>query len=434
MSYFCLLTFILLVFWRPQEWLFPQLYGIPFLDMITYLSVLAMLLEFDTGRAKINWSRPQYKLYIGLFIAALMSHISHFYFAGLMANWATAFRICFFGILLFSSLNSANRMLWIVRVFVFMACFMAVHAILQQVRGFGFGGQEPILSWRPEIEVMVWRSKFFGIFEDPNDMGQMLATAMPFAFVIFKKRSVIGFAIGCAICWLLWLGIDAAWSRGSQVGMVVAAAVMVIQIFPARSFMGLLCVCVVGGLGMLPLTAQLLGAVEYERVDFWGQANWAFKSSPIFGVGLGQVREYIHRSRAVHNAFITCYAELGVFGYFFWFTLIFIALVGLAQTKKHLSKDNSPDTKYLYRLTCWGLAAFMGFLASSYFLSRAFIFPLFFMMSLFGAVPFLAREVSEDAEDMYIPGMRDCVVFGIPLSLASILYIYVSVLIMNALR
>jgi len=172
----------------------------------------------------------------------------------------------------------------------------------------------------------------------------------------------------------------------------------------------------------------------YERLNFWGEANWAFKHNPIFGVGLDFITEFIGGDRAVHNAFVMCYAELGVFGYFFWFTLILVAVIGLSQTKKYVAGDDRSDAKYLHRLSCWGLASFFGFLASAFFLSRAFVFPLFFLISLFGAVPYVARQISEDAKEMYIPGGRDCVILGVPMSLASIVYVYVSILLMNAAR
>jgi len=438
MSFFCLFLFIVMVFWRPQEWLVPALYGWPILDGVVFLSLLAMLLEWDSGKIKMDGKCPQYFLLLGLFIAALMSHVSHGYLAGLLENWVTAFRICFFSLLLFSTMTSVNRLMWVLRVFVFMACFMAIHGILQQDRGYGFGGLHPIMSWRPNIEGAVPRSQFYGIFNDPNDMGQMMATAMPMSFVIFKRKSILSFAVGCAICYLLWVGIEGTWSRGSQIGIAVAAAVILIQMFPPRWFLRLLIACVVAGLGMLPFAGRFLEGSALERMDFWGQANWAFRSSPIFGVGLGMIREYIDKDRAVHNAYVSCYSELGVFGYYFWFCLVMVAILGLFWTKIALPKKPSGvDLRWLQRFAGLGLAALGGFMSSSYFLSRAFIFPLFFLLAMYGAVPFLANELLENSGEepnVRLPTQDVCLKIGIPASLVSIAYVYVSILLLNMAR
>ncbi len=415
----------------------PALYGWPMLDAVIGLSLLALLLEWDSGQVKLDMKRPQYFLLLGLFIAALMSHLSHFYLQGLLDHWMTAFRICFFAFLLFSTMTNVVRMMWVLRVFVFMACFMAIHGILQQDRGYGFGSLPPVMSWRPGLDIMVPRSQFYGIFNDPNDMGQMMATAMPMSFVIFKRKSIISFAIGCALCYLLWIGLEGTWSRGSQVGVAVSAAIILIQIFPRRWFLRLLVLCVIAGLAGLPFVGSFLEGSALERMDFWGQANWVFKRNPIFGVGLGMIHEYIEDDRSVHNAFVSCYSELGVFGYYFWFGLVMTALVGLVRTKVALpKKPTGADLKWLQRSTGWGVAALGGFMASSYFLSRAFVFPLFFLLAMYGAVPFLANSLlSEDDECRVAPPTSDlCLRVGIPASLMSIVYVYVSIILLNMAR
>ena len=434
MSFTLLFAFIVLVFWRPQEWLFPMLYGLPILDAVVYTSVLALLIEWDQGKLKITLSRPQYFLLLNLFIAACMSHIANTYMAGLLTYWIDAFRICFFGILLFATANTPSRLRWVARTFVLLASFMAVHAILQIKRGYGFGPMPPIMSWRPGISHLVPRAQFYGIFGDPNDMGQLLATAMPLAFVFFRRRSILSFAFGCGVCYLLWHGIEATISRGSQIAVIVAAGIMGIQIFPKKWVMPMLTIATLAGLGLLPFAAPFMDGSAMDRVNFWGEANWAFKSHPIFGVGLGMIREYINQSKAVHNAYISCYAEIGTYGYFFWFALLLVGVFGLARSRVLLQGQRGAETKWLYRFCCWGLAAFGGYLASSYFLSRAFVFPLFFLISMFGAVPFVAQELVGDDGPPLVSLKRDVFKIALPVSVFSIFYIYVSILLLNATR
>jgi len=436
MSFGLLYIFIVLVFWRPQEWLVPWLFGIPLLDAVTYGAILALFLEYDSGVIRINKREPQYMLFIGLFIAGLMSHLSWGYLEGLKNNWITLFRLCFFGILLFSSCTTVSRLRWICRAFVVLGLLMAVHAVLQKTRGYGFAGQWPIMSWRPKLDYLVPRSRFFGIFDDPNDLGQFLATSIPLCFVFFKRRGLFQVALGCGAAWLLWRGLDATLSRGSQVGLLASSGVALVMLLFRRKYPFFLALGLCASLLAIPFSGRFFGDA-WERVDLWGQANYAFKTKPLFGVGMGMISDYLDESKVPHNAYVHCYSELGVFGFFFWSTLLLLAFVGLLQTRRALRDCDNSEGQWLYRFSAWGLAALAGYAASAYFLSRAFVFPLFFLMAMMGAVPVLAREyVPDDRRDETSLGLsiHDTCSLGIPFSLLIILYVYISILILNTQR
>ena len=53
MTFFLTSLFMFLVFWRPQEWLFPFLYGLPILDGVVALAVLGLLIEDSAGTARV---------------------------------------------------------------------------------------------------------------------------------------------------------------------------------------------------------------------------------------------------------------------------------------------------------------------------------------------------------------------------------------------
>jgi putative inorganic carbon (hco3(-)) transporter len=436
MSFGLLFIFIVLVFWRPQEWLFPWLFGIPMLDAVTYGAILSLFLEFDSGAVRIERREPQYMLYAGLFFAGLMSHLSHGYMAGLLDSWTILFRLCFFGILLFSCCTTVPRLRWICRAFVVLALLMAIHSILQAVRGYGFAGQRPILSLRPNIAVPVPRSRFFGIFDDPNDLAQFLATSIPLCFVFVRTSGLLPMAFAVGATWVLWLGIDATWSRGANIGLLATGATALVMLLFKRTYRTMLVIGMLAALMAIPFSGRFLGDA-WERVDLWGQANWAFKAHPVFGVGMGMLNEYLQKDKVAHNAFVHCYAELGVFGFFFWIALIFLAFIGLLQTRRALRDCEEPEGQWLYRFSAWGLAALAGFTASAYFLSRAYTFPLFFLTAMLGAVPILARQYApaDRPDDMRL-GLtgRDTCILGIPLSCGVIAYVYVSILILNMQR
>lgn len=435
MTFFFTSIFILLVFWRPQEWLVPWLFGWPILDAIVVLAFVALVIENNQGSIRIPSKAPQIPFLVGLWIAAILSNVVHTYFEGMMITIPEVFKICFFTILLFCVLDRTGRLRAVACMFVLMSCIMSVHAIMQQKLGYGFAGLEPMLQTRIGVEEPFLRSYFFGIFGDPNDLAQILATSIPFAFVMTKRRSFFSFVLGCAVTYLLVLGIMATNSRSGLVALAGVVAIMVILILPVR-WMPVLMVCMlVGALVIFPLSQKWLDTSAHDRVVFWGEANQIFKSSPlnfIFGIGYGMFVE-VSNSRAAHNAFVGCYTELGIIGYWFWFGLIYLGIAGTWRARVALNGANTEDGRWLKRFAGLGIAAIIGFLASGYFLSRTFIYPLFFLIALLGAVPIVAERLLPDDHPPIAKTSKDVWVGGSISSLISIIYIYISIILLNKL-
>ncbi|MGQ9662791.1 MAG: O-antigen ligase family protein [Kiritimatiellia bacterium] len=429
MTFLFTFLFILLVFWRPQEWLLPWLYGLPMLDVITYAALLALLVEVDSGKLEIPRSWPQIFLIPGLWVAACMSHVVHTYYEGLMESIVPAFKICLFALLMFCVLDRIARLRLIATTIVVMACVMAIHALMQERLGYGFAGHRPIHLWGPQG--LYTRSWFFGIFEDPNDLAQMLATAIPLAFTLFKRRASWNFVLGSAVSVLLVMAILATRSRGGIVALVAVTAVMTALVLPARWLPVLMVAMLVGALVMCPLSTAFLEESAHDRVVFWGTANWVFKTTPLFGVGFGMFNEYIPGDRAAHNAFVLCYTELGVFGYWFWFGMIQLGILGAWRTRVALRRVEGEDERWLYHFSGLAIAAMVGFCASAYFLTRAYVYPMFFLMVLLGAIPRVAQQYLPPEHPLLISVRRDVFLYCTVGALGSIAYIYFSIVLLN---
>lgn len=430
MSFFFALVFMILVFWRPQEWLVPELYGFPLLDVVVVLSFLAFLVEWSAGRVKPPAGAFAW-LFTGLFLAALMSQIAWTYWAGLVATFEDVSKMCFFAILLYCVTDRPSRLRATAVVFVVMACLMAVHALMQQYYGYGFAYQRPMSQALAFPDEYMERSLFFGIFEDPNDLAQIFATSIPFAFVVRARRGITGLLIGAGVTVLLVAGILATHSRGGMIALAVVGIVMLILFLPRRWMIVLLILLALAGLVLCAFAGLYLDVSGTDRVAFWGQANWAFKERPLFGVGYGMLSDYIAQDRAIHNAFVMCYAELGVLGYWFWFTLIVTGIMGAWRTRVALQYSNSAEGQYLGRFAGLAIAATLGFLVSGYFLSRAYAYPLFFLLVLLNAVPLIAQLLLPERSRPLALVWRDVFVYGTIGTVGSIAYIYVSILMLN---
>jgi putative inorganic carbon (hco3(-)) transporter len=434
MTFGLTLLFMILVFLRPQEWLIPAMYGWPILEVVFYLSMLTLLLESHEKRV-LDVSRiPQTYLLVGLWFATLMSHIANTYLDGLLATYADTLKFAVFTILLFAIIDRPSRLRAVLTVFVAMACVMAWHAILQQQRGYGFAGQTPLLTWRPGIATAVPRSQFFGIFGDPNDLGQILACALPFGFALTRRLNLWSVACGGAIAWLLFRGIAGTWSRGTQMGLIVTGLYMALFIFPVRWQSKLTFIFIFAGLLACPLAGGLMDQSARDRVVFWGEANVAFKSHPFFGVGYNMLREYLS-GRASHNAFVSSYAELGLFGHFFWFSLLMLGLRQAWVTRVALVGVPGVEAAWMRRFAGLAVAGMAGYTVSAYFLSRAFVYPTFFMFAILGALPHVARrwlaEQGLDSVEVPEDSPQTIVAMGIIGTVSSIVYVYVSIILLN---
>jgi O-antigen ligase len=203
-------------------------------------------------------------------------------------------------------------------------------------------------------------------------------------------------------------------------------------LLPPRSLPVMMAIMAVGGLVLAPLAEGRLDESAHDRIIFWGQANEAFKRTPLFGVGLGLIDEFIQGGRAPHNAYVLCYAETGVFGYCAWFSLLFVGLLGVWRTRRLLATPRNEEELWLKQFTGSCLAAVVGFAGSGYFLGRAFVYPMFLLFAVMGVVPVIANRLRPGSYRLLIRPRFDVTLSTI-LAVLSILYIYCSILILNRL-
>jgi hypothetical protein len=420
-----------LVFWRPQEWLFPWMFGWPVLDVIVYMALLGLLMDAIQGSSKYP-KTPAVMLAVGLWVASIMSHVSHTYFQGILNTYQETFKISLLLVLLSVVINTINRARGVMLMFILAAVVMSVHAILQANTGVGFGGGRPLIWWHPVKAEWVLQTQFFGIFSDPNDLGQILLTAIPFVFAYPKRLNPVSLLMVGGVVWVIAMALLTTKSRGSMVGVIAMLACMLFMKLPARWLPYVAGLGLIGGLAMCAFGgAALLDESARERVVFWGDANRAFKANPLFGVGYNMFSEITEKSRAGHNAYVVCYTELGFFGYWFWFNLLVLGLIGCWRTRMAFRRPRTGTQVYLKRLAGLSIAAAAGFFTSSYFISRAYVYPCFFMFGLLNAIPVIAQRYLPDDYPPLINLRKDVLLTGTIAVGASIIYVYLTVLILN---
>lgn len=428
-TYVLSIIFMVLVFWRPQEWLFPVLYGWPILDIIVIISVLTLAMERDQRELRIPRGPVPWML-AALFLATLASHAAHTYWGGIVETFPETFKPIFFTFMLLTVLDRADRLRTFVIAFVAMCVVMGIHALMQARLGYGFKGVPPLIVVTPE-RGMYARSQFFGIFGDPNDLAQILATAIPLTFAIPRRMNFLKFAICAAIGYFLYKAILTTESRGGMMALAGIGFTLLVLRFPARWMPVLVGLGLAATLFVCRFKAgALLDQSAQERVVFWGLANQAFKHNPIFGIGYNMFWQ-VARDRAAHNAFVGCYTELGLFGYWFWFGILLLGLIGCWRARRAVTPPRDGLERYLRRVAGMAIAAVAGFSVAAYFLSRTFIFPYFFLFAFINAVALIAWRIVGNDRLKLIERRAELfrvVTLG---TLGSILFIYVSIVLLN---
>jgi hypothetical protein len=122
---------------------------------------------------------------------------------------------------------------------------------------------------------------------------------------------------------------------------------------------------------------------------------------------------------------------MGLFGYWFWFNMIVLGVIGCWRTRVAFKRPRSQEQAYLKRVAGLAIVSIVGFAASAYFLSRAYVFPLFFLFALLASIPVIAQRYLPEDHPPLVDLRKDVYFTGTLASLLSVAYIYVTILLLN---
>jgi hypothetical protein len=400
-AYFGLLLFTAILFIRPQEWV-QGMMGWPILDYVAGFALVAWLGYLISSDWKMR-DAPQNFLMLGLLVAVVMSHVRHTYLWGLIESFQSFSKVVLMYFLVASTLNSPRRIRGFFLVMVLGCLFMSTHGILQAHTGIGFGvGElsEPMLQpvepgageFMPlGTEQGIMRVRAFGIFHDPNDLSLMLVAVMPFLIVKLLDREAPAFMRLMALL-PLPLMVYCVYLTNSRGGWLALLVIVVVYAFThvRKKSLG-----IVLALGLIPavffLGPSRVGTISTEEVTArsrfasWGYGNTLLKSNPFFGTGMGRFTEDSPEGQVAHNSFVHCWGELGMFGYFFFFGLVFASFKD-AWALGGVDPEDNPTQRELSRMGTAGVASLAGFLAAGFFLTRTYIMPLYMLFAACAAL------------------------------------------------
>lgn len=395
-AFFFLVVYIMIVFIRPQAFV-PAVLDWP---LIPITLVLSFLLWSTSDHKSLD--APQFILLTLLFmfapvtVAAANQGMSHALdaFIELVPPYLTFLLIATTAL----SHKRIHIMMWLV---VGGAVLMSAHGIQQIHSGVGWTGETAENG----------RMRYIDIFNDPNDVGLSLIVAIPMAAYLFRhyKPFMLKLLMLACIGTILY-GIKLTDSRGT-----VLALGAVLGMYSWRKY-GVFKTLFISMLALpvLFLASTRLDTIDpgeesaYRRVDAWYEGIHMLADNPIFGVGYRLFTEF--HDLTAHNSYILVFAEMGIPGYFLWFSFFGTCIMAMYLLQKTAKKTNtnpawrdlaynmpqkntkptdtasSPDegkkTADDQAIAKVLLLSLIGFATAAFFLSRSYAMPFFILCGM----------------------------------------------------
>src|SRR5215472_3514533 len=351
--------------------------------------------------------------------------------------------------------TSKKRVQIVILMMLFVCLFVMGQGLAEMHRGLptGLAARETEMSnsyfigQSNDQREWIYRLRGQGQINDPNDFAQLIVCTLPLMFFFWKKKKFLrNFVVVLVPVGLLLWGAFLTHSRGSILAMLVVLMVAMRKrigtvpslVIAVLLFIGATATGYTGGRAISTTAGE-------DRTEFWGEGLQLLKAHPVFGVGFGNMPDYI--GHTAHNSIVVCAAELGLCGLFFWSMFLFPTIrdsFAIAWPKSAIEKKtvafsdtpfslpppaptalDEPDIRRLARLLVLSLT---GFLVTGWFLSRAYILTLFLLGGLIEVTFQMALE--RGMVSPRIPLVRILRYSGV-MAIGLILLMYITVRIVN---
>lgn len=364
-------AYVALLILRPQEFV-PGLQGTP-LQQLLLVGCIAGYVFSGRSRSTL----PQFPLILWFLLAASVS-------LGLAGWWGGVWPmldrmapvVVLFAILTVTTQELAD-LRRILGVMVACACVLVLHGHWQLEQG---------MSWA-KTPLLTGRITYVGIFNDPNDLGQLFAMCVAACFyLLYGAGTLMRVVYVIAMAWLSY-GVYMTDSRGTMLAVFAIFGVVLMRRYGRIIAVaaGLLAAIVLMATTRMA-TLNTQEASAYGRVEAWYEGFQMFKSNPMFGVGAGLFTDY--NWLTAHNFIILPMAELGMFGFVPWFGLLWFSGMMLLRLHRETLLPATtawPDenARAHEKEAIFGISLIaLSFVVSSFFLSQSYKHVLFISAGL----------------------------------------------------
>jgi O-antigen ligase len=231
-----------------------------------------------------------------------------------------------------------------------------------------------------------------GIFGNTNDMALHLVTILPIsvALMLGSKGAARKFLYGACAAVMI-SAIVLSYSRGAFLGLVVVLIFFTlklggrhrVEILLAVLGMALVVLMAPSGYGgrllsIFDPSLDAAGSADARRGELFRSIYVALRH-PLLGIGMGNYQnEMSYTGHVTHNAYTQVAAEMGVAALFCYTMFIITPLRKLAQIARETFATRH-NSQYYY-LTVGLQASLLGYMVSSFFLSVAYLWYVYYLV------------------------------------------------------
>jgi O-antigen ligase len=385
--FFLLVTATL--FLRPSE-IVPDLQGFRIYEVLMIGSLILLRKEiFEALRPSAIRAQPITLCVVLMAAAIAVSHLQHVYLYGAKWGLEIYYKTALYYLMLVGCVTTPSRLL----ALLFTVCLCGTAMVgLCVIDYFGIvdfefvthiTDREGSVSETNE-EVMVWRMRGTGIFEDPNDIC-LVITSCTVLCAYFALNHCPGWwkVLWLAPLGVLMTGMLCTHSRGGLLSLVAAMLVLMTFRYGSRIAIAAVLVGVPGMLvmGTRQTSIDLEEGTAQDRIQLWSDGLDALKSADFFfGIGMGEYGDMA--GLVAHNSFVHAYTELGIVGGTLFFGMFYFAFLELYRFR-YVSREVPART--LRRFHPFLFAMLTGWTMGLMSLSRCYVVPTYLVIGLVAA-------------------------------------------------
>lgn len=370
LSFYLAIIYVSLYYIRPFEWLGP-LYGLPILQVLGVVLLIYIVFECITGRLKLFETGTDF-MFFGFLFSMLLSQVFTGWLGGVVEVFQKMMPVVVGYLIVRSALDSRDAVRRYVVIFICISAFIGYEGWRQATTGMSHGGMTPVtegevIAGQEDITSLISRIRWYGVFNDPNDLAMALVVVVPFLMDLITKRRYLFSAVA------LPLIITAVYLTNSRGGMLACAAgIASFFIIRYRSKRSAIVAIILAG-ALLVLGPSRMGGFSNDdesangRIESWYQGYQMFKEHPIFGVSKGTYTDY--NELTAHNSFVLVLAELGIVGSFFFTGMFYFPFKWLALR----IKDPLVCTQDGWGEVSAAFGSIIAMMTAMFFLSRSYV-------------------------------------------------------------
>ena len=388
--------------------------------LLLILAVLARWIVY--GERPDGWQKPVILL-AGFGLASVASIL---YAVDADVAWEAStdfFKDALIVIIIGILLKRSNQLRHVVWALLIAGMFLGSLSVFQYLTG-SFDNNFWGFSQAPRMHIVGESSanRISGPFGSPNVYAQIMLVIIPLALDRFwnERNRWVKVIAGYGLV-VVTLTVIFTFSRSGFVALVAMVGVLVLYYRPKMSAMVSLLLILLFLLQFLPpeYTERIqtltlirpgsnynpIGEVSYRGRASEFLVGWMmFRDNPLLGVGAENYpilyQDYSRRvgldprteQRSPHNLYIEVLAEQGLFGFFFFALIIWVAFKGTVKARSALYKKEHPSL--LGMVTAFSISLF-GFLVASLFIHSSYPRFLWLIVGIVLALPNIVQNELE---------------------------------------